>query len=358
MEKKKITVLIVDDSALVRQVLTAVLSSDPKIDVIGAAKDPFDAREQIKKLNPDVLTLDIEMPKMDGITFLEKIMTLRPMPVVMVSTLTQKGGDLTMRALELGAVDFVSKPTSDVQQSLTELGSELIEKVKIASRANIRPKTRENTSHKPTPTIRDISFSSTEKIIAIGASTGGVEALKRVISVLPADAPGIVVTQHMPGGFTTTFANRLNDLSAMNVTEATDHTRILPGHVYIAPGDRHLELARQGANFVCHLHDGELVSGHKPSVDVLFSSVAKVAKANAVGVILTGMGRDGAAGLKAMRDQNAPTIGQDEKSCVVYGMPKAAYEMGGVAEQANLTEIPNLILQNCSDSGGRRAVRI
>ncbi len=358
MTNGKIKVLIVDDSALVRQVLTAVLSSDNKIEVIGAAKDPIDAREQIKRLNPDVLTLDIEMPKMDGISFLEKIMTLRPMPVVMVSTLTQKGGELTMRALELGAIDFVSKPTSDVGQSLQDLGAELIEKVKIAARAKIRAIDKNTAPPKPIKTAPGISFSSTEKIIAIGASTGGVEALKQVITRLPADGPGVLITQHMPGGFTTSFANRLNDMSAMKVAEATDRARILPGHVYLAPGGHHLELARQGANFVCRLHDGPLVSGHRPSVDILFSSVSKVAGANAVGVILTGMGRDGAAGMREMKDQGAQTIGQDERTCVVYGMPKMAFENGSVDEQAALKNIADLILKRCSDASGRRAVRI
>jgi two-component system chemotaxis response regulator CheB len=356
--KRKISVLIVDDSALVREILTAVLSSDPTIDVVGTAVDPIDAREKIKRLNPDVLTLDIEMPRMDGIVFLEKIMSLRPMPVVMVSTLTQKGGELTMHALELGAVDFVSKPTSDVQNGLSRLGAELITKVKVAAQARVRSLDR--TSHKTDRLISptSTSFSTTEKIVAIGSSTGGVEALRRVLVQLPADGPGILITQHMPSGFTESFANRMNDNSAMNVSEAKNNLRVLPGHVYIAPGDCHLELARHGANFICKVSDGDLVSGHKPSVDVLFHSVARTAGANAIGVILTGMGSDGAKGMVAMHDAGASTIGQDERTCVVYGMPRMAFEAGAVDVQVPLTKIAALILKQCSDGSGQRGIRI
>jgi len=296
------------------------------------------------------------MPKMDGLSFLDKIMTLRPMPVVMVSSLTQEGADATLQALEIGAVDFVAKPAQDLQHGLAEKQAEIVAKVKAAARARIRRVDRTNAKPRKTLTA-GIGFSSTEKIVAIGSSTGGVEALRDVILPLPADSPAVLITQHMPAKFTTSFAERLNRMANVAVSEARDNERILPGHVYIAPGDRHLELARSGANYVCRLHDGPLVSGHRPSVDALFTSVAKVAGANAIGVILTGMGRDGAEGLKLMRDAGANTIGQDENTCIVYGMPKAAFEMGGVEKQVSIGRISEEILAACS-SGAVRAVRV
>ncbi len=350
-----IRVLIVDDSALVRQLLTEMLSSDPAIEVVGVAADPFAAREKIKRLDPDVLTLDIEMPKMDGLAFLEKIMTLRPMPVVMVSSLTQKGADVTLRALEMGAVDFVAKPRLDLRARLSDRTAELVDKVKAAARARVRGATRAPAPAKPTSV--GPGYSSTEKVVAIGASTGGVEALRELFCVLPADSPAILVTQHMPEHFTASFAKRLDGMSAVSVREARDGDRVLPGHVYIAPGNKHLELDRSGANYLCRLHDGAPVSGHRPSADVLFSSFAKPAGENAVGVILTGMGKDGAAGLMRMRAAGARTIGQDEKSCVIYGMPKAARLAGGVEVEMPLEKIPKAILDLCHGSSAK-AIRI
>ncbi|MGC2854335.1 protein-glutamate methylesterase/protein-glutamine glutaminase [Novispirillum sp. DQ9] len=349
-----IRVLIVDDSALMRELLTAILSSDPGIEVVGTANDPYQARTLIKELNPDVLTLDVEMPKMDGISFLEKIMRLRPMPVVMVSTLTQKHAEITVRALEMGAVDVVGKPTIDMKQGMEERREELIAKVHAAARARVSARQPAASSapreHRPAGSFAAKAgpgFRTTDTVVAIGSSTGGVEALREVIGGLPPDSPAVVVTQHMPGGFTRSFADRLNALAAVAVAEASDGARILPGHVYIAPGDHHLEVVRSGGTYVCRLHDGPAVSGHRPSVDVLFHSVAAAAGANGVGVILTGMGKDGAIGLKAMRDAGARTIGQDEDTSLVYGMPKAAFNLGGVERQLPLDRIADAIVETC-----------
>lgn len=343
-----VRVLIVDDSALIRQMLTSILSSDPEIEVIGSAPDPMVARQKIKALNPDVITLDVEMPKMDGLSFLEKIMRLRPMPVVMVSTLTQKGADTTIEALEIGAVDFVGKPTVDVQAGMEGLREELVAKVKTAARARVQArgdgpvKVRQA---KPGP-----GYMSTDKIVAIGSSTGGVEALRVVLSALPPDSPAILVTQHMPGQFTGRFAERLNGHAAVQIKEASDGERVIPGHVYIAPGDKHLKLARSGGNYLCKLEDGPLVSGHKPSVDVLFRSVAETAGPNSIGVILTGMGKDGAEGMLEMRNGGAVTIGQDEGTSLVYGMPKAAKQAGAVQIELALSKVADEILKHCKGS--------
>lgn len=370
-EKRRIRVLIVDDSALMRQLLGDLLSGEDDIEVIGVATDPLVARSMIKAHDPDVLTLDVEMPRMDGLAFLEKLMTLRPMPVVMVSSLTQAGADATLRALELGAVDYVAKPQLDLRQGLTALREELLEKVRGAARARVRPLRRETEAGAAPRGPKESAapaagggvtessgggYRSTEAIVAVGASTGGVEALRELICALPPDAPALVVTQHMPERFTTTFANRLNGLAAMTVREAPDGARILPGHVYIAPGNRHLEVARSGADYVCQLHDGPLVSGHRPSVDVLFHSVARSAGVRAIGVILTGMGRDGAEGLLRMRQTGAITIGESESTCVVYGMPKAALEAGAVVVELPLPKIAPEILKHCRRAD--RAVRI
>lgn len=356
MTTKPIRVLIVDDSALMRQILTSMLSSDPMIEVVGTAPDPYVARQKIKELNPDVLTLDIEMPRMDGLQFLDKIMALHPMPVVMVSSLTQEGADATIRALEGGAIDFVAKPTADLEAGLADKKEEITSKVKTAAKARVRG--RRKTRSGPAKVVATgVSYSSTEKIIAIGASTGGVEALTEVVCSLPADSPATLITQHMPARFTTSFANRLNGISKVAVAEATDGTRILPGHVYIAPGGHHLELTRSGANYVCRITGTEPVSGHCPSVDVLFNSVATVAGANAIGVILTGMGKDGAAGLYQMSQKGAATVGQNEASCVVYGMPKVAFEMGAVGKQLPLEKIAQHIIGQCSKSG-IRSIRV
>jgi two-component system, chemotaxis family, protein-glutamate methylesterase/glutaminase len=356
MPGRPIRVLVVDDSALMRQMLTTMLSSDPAIEVVDTASDPFVARQKIKRLNPDVVTLDIEMPRLDGIEFLKKIMTLRPMPVVMVSSLTQTGADATLRALEIGAVDFVAKPTHDLQAGLLEKQAELIAKVKAAATANVSRRVftdfQQDTTRK-----HELGYRSTEKIIAIGASTGGVEAITHIMRAMPADSPAILITQHMPENFTTSFANRLDGLCRVGVTEARHGARVLPGHAYLAPGARHLELDRSGSNYVCVVDRTDRVTGHCPSVDVLFHSVASAAGGNAVGVILTGMGKDGAEGLLAMRRAGGRTIGQDEASCVVYGMPQVAYEKGGVEIQLPLSEIAEYILTLCS-ANTVRAIRV
>jgi two-component system chemotaxis response regulator CheB len=348
MTAKPVRVLIVDDSALIRQMLSEMLSSDPGIEVLGAVPDPLVARQKIKELNPDVITLDIEMPRMDGIEFLKKIMSLRPMPVVMVSTLTQHGADATLHALEIGAVDYVAKPTQDIQVGLEDKRAELVAKVKTAARANVMASASRAPAG-PRLEIQGPGYSSTEKIVAIGASTGGVEALTAVLSALPADSPAILITQHMPASFTSTFARRLDRMCAIQVSEAKDGARVLPGHAYIAPGDRHLRLARNGANYVCKVGGQELVTGHCPSVDVLFDSVASHAGQNAVGVILTGMGKDGAIGLQKMRVSGARTLGQDEASCVVYGMPRVAFEVNAVELQLPLSKIASEILAICTN---------
>ncbi|MGA7804679.1 protein-glutamate methylesterase/protein-glutamine glutaminase [Bradyrhizobium sp.] len=346
-----IRVLIVDDSAFVRQVLTEMLSTDPAIMVVGAAPNPVIAREMIKTLDPDVLTLDIEMPRMDGLSFLEKIMALRPMPVVMVSSLTQKGAETAVRALAMGAVDFVAKPLVGLADGFAALREEIIAKVKSAAAARVRPLSGNIAQVERIQP--GAGYSSSEKIIAIGASTGGVEALQSLLTAFPSDSPAILVTQHMPAMFTASFASRLDQCCTVTVSQAQDGERVLPGHAYIAPGGLHLELARNGANYVCRLHDQPLVSGHRPSVDVLFRSVAHAAGANAVGIILTGMGADGAAGLLEMRRANASTIGQDEASCVVYGMPKVAHDCGATEIELPLHKIPAEILHHCRALSGR-----
>jgi two-component system chemotaxis response regulator CheB len=307
----------------------------------------------IKALNPDVVTLDVEMPRMDGLAFLEKIMTLRPMPVVMVSSLTQKGADVALRALEMGAVDYVAKPTVGIQDGLAAMSDEIIGKVKQAARARVRPLSDPGAR----PVRISGMFASSERLIAVGASTGGVEALQRFLTPFPADAPAILITQHMPPVFTERFANRLNELCAVTVSQAEDGERVLPGHVYIAPGARHLELARSGANYICRLNDSPHVSGHRPSVDVLFRSVARAAGANAVGIILTGMGNDGAAGLLEMRRAGASTVGQDEASCVIYGMPRAAFECGATEAEMPVEKMPSHVL-HCCQATVRRAIRV
>ena len=342
---KKIRVLIVDDSSLLRKILTEVLESDPKIEVVGTAADPYIAREKIKKLSPDVLTLDIEMPKMDGITFLDNLMRLRPMPVVMVSTLTQKGADVALRALELGAIDYVSKPKTDLSNQLADYTEEITSKVKVAAAANIRAITAPDKVFTRAPPIQvdpKLSadavlqkktvnkFKTTDKIIAIGASTGGTEAIKAVLMGLPADSPGVVISQHIPEAFSASFAERMDRLSAMTVYEAKDGQQIIAGHVFIAPGDRHLMVERDGARYICRLSDGPPVNRHRPSVDVMFRSVAQNVGPNAIGIMLTGMGDDGARGMKEMHAQGAETIAQDEKTSVVWGMPGEAVKIGAV----------------------------
>lgn len=328
----KIRVLIVDDSPTIRSIVRGVLSRDPGIEVVGAAGDPIEARELIKTLNPDVITLDVEMPKMTGIEFLEKIMRLRPMPVIMVSTLTQAGAATSLEALELGAFDCVGKPDFDG----------LAEKVKAAASARLRP-----IGERARVVERKGNYRPSSKVLAIGASTGGVEALINVLQHFPENCPPTVITQHMPPTFTASFAARLDRICAPHVAEATDGAPVEPGRVYIAPGGaRHLEVRGTGP-LRCRLVDAPTVSGHRPSVDVLFRSVAETCRSRAVGVILTGMGRDGAQGLKLMRDAGARTLGQDEASCVVYGMPKTAFELGGVERQVSLAGMGVAALDLC-----------
>jgi two-component system chemotaxis response regulator CheB len=339
-----IRVLVIDDSALMRQVISEVLSGDRAIEVVGTATDPIMARERIRDLSPDVLTLDIEMPRMDGFTFLERLMVLRPMPVLVVSTLTQKGTAAALRALELGAVDYVAKPLVDLRLGMQALREELVSKVKIA--AISRPRARSAAAPRLAPLAVDARHSTAGQVIAVGASTGGVEALHSLLTPLPANTPAIVVTQHMPPGFTTSFAERLDRACAMSVSEAKDGVRIQAGHIYIAPGARQFEVVRTGGHYACRVHDGPPVSGHRPSVDALFTSVAATVGGNAVGVILTGMGRDGAEGMWRMREAGARTFGQSEASCVVYGMPKAAMERGAVASELPLGDLPRALLQH------------
>ncbi len=355
---KKVKVLIVDDSALVRQVLTSILESSSQIEVIGTARDPLDAREKIKKLNPDVITLDIEMPKMDGVTFLKNLMRLRPMPVVMISTLTESGAEVTLEALEVGAVDFVAKPKVDVQESLHDYTEEIIEKVIVASTARVREYSGVTQGLKAKPKYDagaiigkpagSIRFKATDKIIAIGASTGGTEAIKQVLTALPADSPGIVISQHIPASFSSSFTERINRMCDIDVVEPGDGEKILPGHAYIAPGDKHLLIERSGVSYICRLNDGPPVNRHKPSVDVMFRSIAQNVGPNAMGIMLTGMGADGAQGMLEMKEQGVYNIVQDEDSSVVWGMPGAAVKLGATDKQLTLSKIASEILRYCS----------
>ena len=327
----RVRVLVVDDSALVREIMTEILSRDPAIDVVGAAPDPFVAWDKIQRLKPDVITLDVEMPRMDGLTFLEKLMRAHPMPVVMVSSLTERGCDTTLRALELGAIDFVSKPRIDVARGTSDLADEIVAKVKAAGSAKTFAKVRARPASRPAEAARPpqpASFKGTYKVLAIGASTGGTEALRELLCALPPDAPGTVIVQHMPERFTRAFAERLDGLARVRISEARDGDRVLPGHALIAPGNFHMELARSGADYRVRVLSADPVNRHRPSVDVLFRSCACAAAQNAVGVILTGMGDDGARGLLAMRAAGARTIAQDEATCVVFGMPKEAIALG------------------------------
>ncbi|MFT3931713.1 MAG: chemotaxis response regulator protein-glutamate methylesterase [Spongiibacteraceae bacterium] len=343
MPAAKSKVLIVDDSALIRSMLKEIISSFTDFEVVGAAPDPYVARDMIKQLNPDVLTLDVEMPRMDGLDFLERLMRLRPMPVVMISSLTERGAEVTLRALELGAIDFVTKPKAASTLELEQYADEIVEKLRAAVRAKIRVTTTAPKTAEPKPPLKP-RFSTSEKVICIGASTGGTEAIKEVLLRMPSDSPGIVIAQHMPPGFTRSFADRLDRLCDLHVVEAKGGERILPGHVFIAPGDDHLLLKRSGANYITELSKASPVNRHRPSVDVLFNSAAESAAQNAIGVILTGMGRDGAQGLLAMRNAGSFTIAQDEQSCVVYGMPKEAVTIGAVESIVALDQIAEQIL--------------
>ncbi|ACT06398.1 MULTISPECIES: protein-glutamate methylesterase/protein-glutamine glutaminase [Dickeya] len=341
----KIKVLCVDDSALMRQIMTEIINSHPDMEVVATAPDPLVARDLIKKFNPQVLTLDVEMPRMDGLDFLEKLMRLRPMPVVMVSSLTGKGSEITLRALELGAIDFVTKPQLGIREGMLAYSELIAEKIRMAAKARLPQR---SSGPAPTVLIPSMPLLSSEKLIAIGASTGGTEAIRHVLQPLPPTSPALLITQHMPPGFTKSFAERLNKLCQITVKEAEDGERVLPGHAYIAPGARHLELARSGANYQVKLHDGPPVNRHRPSVDVLFHSVAQYAGRNAVGVILTGMGNDGAAGMLELHKAGAYTIAQNEASCVVFGMPREAIALGGVDEVVDLHQVSQRMLAQVS----------
>jgi two-component system chemotaxis response regulator CheB len=343
-----VRVLIVDDPALMRQLLTGILGSSPDIEVIGVAGDPFVAREKIKELHPDVLTLDVEMPRMDGLTFLEKLMRGHPMPVVMISSLTEKGAEITLRALAIGAVDYVSKPKLDVSSGTIDQGDEIIAKVLAAARVKVRGANgaaKAKPAELPSGTCR---ISATHKVVAVGSSTGGTEALKELLAPLPADFPGIVIVQHMPEAFTRQFSERLDSLCRIRVKEARDGDRILPGHALLAPGGNHMAVVRKGMEYGVRVYRGERVNRHIPSVDVLFSSCARELGANALGVILTGMGNDGAKGMLEMKEANSYTYAEDESTCVVFGMPKAAIQMGGVCQALPLHRIPGALVQRLS----------
>lgn len=377
----KIRVVVVDDSALVRSMLTEIINRQTDMECIGAAADPFVAREMIRNLNPDVITLDVEMPRMDGLDFLSKLMRLRPMPVVMVSTLTERGAEVTLKALELGAVDFVSKPKIGVVDGLRQLSDDITDKIRVASKARIHRLTpvatpdsahpatpasgQRATSAPPTPLAKTLNTGayslgrlSTEKLIFIGASTGGTEATKEVLLALPADAPGVVITQHMPPGFTRNYAARLDGLCKIRVKEASDGERILPGHAYIAPGGLHLSVERSGANYIARVQDGDPVNRHKPSVEVLFKSAARVAGPNAIGIMLTGMGGDGAKAMREMRDAGAYCVAQDEASCVVFGMPREAIAAGAVQEVLPLNKIAQHVLDHLRATVGQALSRV
>ncbi|HQY09687.1 MAG: chemotaxis response regulator protein-glutamate methylesterase [Burkholderiales bacterium] len=364
----KTRVVVVDDSALVRSLLTEIINRQSDMECVGSASDPLVAREMIRNLNPDVITLDVEMPRMDGIDFLSRLMRLRPMPVVMVSTLTEKGAEVTLKALELGAVDFVAKPRIGISDGMRQLAQEITDKVRIAARARVSRLAGSPAAAgavpaganaaagaaKPAegPAPASLGRLSTEKIFFIGASTGGTEATREVLMGLPADAPAVMITQHMPPGFTKSYAARLNGLCRIAVQEARDGDRVLPGHAYIAPGGMHLSVERSGANYLARVRDGEPVNRHKPSVEVLFQSAARVVGRNAVGIMLTGMGGDGAQAMKAMRDAGAYNVAQDEASCVVFGMPREAIAAGACHEVLPLKRIAAHLLDHLRETSG------
>jgi two-component system chemotaxis response regulator CheB len=365
----KIKVVVVDDSALVRSLLTEIINKQPDMVCVGAANDPLMAREIIRERDPDVVTLDVEMPKMDGLEFLSRLMRLRPTPVVMVSTLTEQGAETTLRALELGAVDFVAKPRIGVASGLQQLADNIVEKIRIAARARVRrlalptavAHQGQNSTNAPSSPVSSAAGPSglrlsTEKVICIGASTGGTEAIKEILMELPPDAPAVVITQHMPPGFTASFAARLDSLCRIRVAEARDGERILPGHAYIAPGGKQFSIARSGANYIAVVDDSPPVNRHKPSVEVLFRSCARVLGPNAIGVMLTGMGADGAEAMKEMRDAGAYNIAQDEASCVVFGMPKMAIQAGAVHEVLPLKQIARAIMERVAAAGVRHRI--
>ena len=353
---KKIKVLCVDDSALIRSVMTELINSQSDMTVVGTAADPLVARDLIKQTHTDVLTLDVEMPRMDGLEFLEKLMRLRPMPVVMVSSLTERGSEIALRALELGAIDFVTKPKLGVRDGLIQYTELIAGKIRAAAQARLLPArppvARAAAESAQEPMLRS-PLLSTEKLIIIGASTGGTEAIREVLQPLPPDAPAVLIAQHMPPGFTRSFAQRLDGLCRIHVKEAEQGERVLPGYAYIAPGGYHLALGRSGANYVAQLNQEPPVNRHRPSIDVLFDSAARHAGKNAIGMILTGMGRDGAEGLLRMKQAGAHTLSQDEASCVVYGMPREAVLLGAVDEVAPLNEMSRRVLAHLRTFGER-----
>ena len=358
----KIRVVVVDDSALVRGLLTEIIDRQPDMCCVGAAADPLLAREMIRNLNPDVITLDIEMPRMDGIDFLSRLMRLRPMPVVMVSTLTERGADVTLKALELGAVDFVAKPKIGVADGLRQLGADITDKIRTAAKARVHrlaaPAAGPDAAPAKPVTMASLGRLSTEKIIFIGASTGGTEATREVLVNLPADCPAVMITQHMPPGFTKSYAARLNSLCRIRVAEASDGERVLPGHAYIAPGGFHLSVERSGANYIARVQDGEPVNRHKPSVEVLFESAARVVGRNALAVMLTGMGADGAKAMRTMRDAGSHNLVQDENSCVVFGMPREAIAHGAAHEVLPLTQIAPRLIEWLRANAGLATTRV
>lgn len=360
MSTKKIRVLCVDDSALIRSLMTEIINSQPDMTVVATASDPLVARDLVKQHNPDVMTLDVEMPRMDGLEFLEKLMRLRPMPVVMVSSLTERGSEAALRALELGAIDFVTKPRLGIRDGLLAYTDLIAGKIRVAAAARILPAKRAAAGAGPAsaeaPLLRS-PLLSTEKLIIIGASTGGTEAIRELLQPLPPDSPGIMIAQHMPAGFTHSFAQRLHGLCRIAVSEAVHGERILPGHAYIAPGGFHLSLARSGANYVAIVDQAPPVNRHRPSIDVLFDSAAQHAGKNAIGVILTGMGRDGAEGLLRMRQAGAYTLAQDEASCVVFGMPREAIALGAADEVVAMPEMSQRVMAHLR-SFGERANRV
>ena len=343
-------VVVVDDSALVRQMLAEIINCQSDMECVGAAPDPLVAREMIRELNPDVITLDVEMPRMDGIDFLGKLMRLRPMPVVMVSTLTERGAETTLRALELGAVDFVAKPRLGIADGLKLLADDITAKIRVAAQARVR-RIEVDDPATAQPKAASLGRLSTEKIIFIGASTGGTEATREVLQHLPADCPAVMITQHMPPGFTKSYAARLDGLCRMSVKEAEDGERVLPGHAYIAPGGLHLSVERSGANYICRVKDGEPVNRHKPSVEVLFKSAARVVGPNAYGVMLTGMGADGATAMRELKDAGSWNVAQDAATSVVFGMPKEAIAAGAVHEVLALAAIAPKLLERLRTTG-------
>lgn len=348
-----IKVLVVDDSALVRNLLSEIVRGSPDMQLVGAAPDAFVARDMVNQFSPNVITLDIEMPRMDGLAFLEKLMAARPTPVVMISTLTEEGAEATLRALELGAVDFIPKPKLGVSSGIREYAEIIIEKIRAAADVKVKPLIKK---HRPEITedqkiMNPVGLQSTEKIIAIGASTGGTEAIKDLLVQLPAAVPGIVMTQHMPAGFTRTYAERLNKTTRLHVVEAKGGERILPGHAFLAPGGYHLVVVRSGADYRVKLSDAEPVHRHRPAVDVMMESVAQVGGKNVIGVLLTGMGKDGAKGMLDIRNRGGYTIAQDEASCVVYGMPKEAVAVGGVDQIVALDKMGQALLDKIKAMG-------